>query len=110
MGEFPWLLAAESTTTAARTQGRPLREICDSSGSGVFLKSHGCNDSRVEIVHSTQVVEMHDSGIDAVSFSNVVTKGDPVVVIVAGLVIAAKYCVGTHYDGARGQIRASGVA
>ncbi|HEX4414895.1 MAG TPA: phosphate acyltransferase PlsX [Lacipirellulaceae bacterium] len=31
-----------------------------------LLKSHGCNDSRIEIVHSTQVVEMHDSGIDAV--------------------------------------------
>lgn len=31
-----------------------------------LLKKHGCNDSRIEIVHSTQVVEMHDSGIDAV--------------------------------------------
>jgi glycerol-3-phosphate acyltransferase PlsX len=31
-----------------------------------LLKQHGCNDSRLEIVHSTQVVEMHDSGIDAV--------------------------------------------
>lgn len=30
------------------------------------LKKHGCNDSRLEIVHTTQVVEMHDSGIDAV--------------------------------------------
>jgi len=31
----------------------------------VLLKRHGCNDSRIEIVHTTQVVEMHDSGIDA---------------------------------------------
>ena len=31
-----------------------------------LLKKHGCNDARVEIVHTTQVVEMHDSGIDAV--------------------------------------------
>jgi len=30
------------------------------------LRQHGCNDSRIEIVHATQVVEMHDSGIDAV--------------------------------------------
>jgi glycerol-3-phosphate acyltransferase PlsX len=31
-----------------------------------LLKSHDCNDSRIEIVHSTQVLEMHESGIDAV--------------------------------------------
>ena len=30
------------------------------------LKRLGCNDARIEIVHTTQVVEMHDSGIDAV--------------------------------------------
>ncbi|MEQ1861257.1 MAG: phosphate acyltransferase PlsX [Chthoniobacteraceae bacterium] len=30
------------------------------------LKLLGCNDRRIEIVHTTQVVEMHDSGIDAV--------------------------------------------
>jgi glycerol-3-phosphate acyltransferase PlsX len=30
------------------------------------LKRLGCNDRRIEIVHTTQVVEMHDSGIDAV--------------------------------------------
>ena len=29
-------------------------------------RTHGCNDARIEIVHTTQVVEMHDSGIDAV--------------------------------------------
>jgi glycerol-3-phosphate acyltransferase PlsX len=32
----------------------------------VLLKKHGCNDARVSIIHTTQVVEMHDSGIDAV--------------------------------------------
>ena len=31
-----------------------------------LLKKHGCNDARIEIVHTTQVVEMHDSGIDAI--------------------------------------------
>src|SRR5689334_5619749 len=31
-----------------------------------LLKKHGCNDSRLSITHTTQVVEMHDSGIDAV--------------------------------------------
>ena len=31
-----------------------------------LLKKLGCNDARVEIVHTTQVVEMHDSGIEAV--------------------------------------------
>jgi glycerol-3-phosphate acyltransferase PlsX len=30
------------------------------------LKRVECNDRRIEIVHTTQVVEMHDSGIDAV--------------------------------------------
>jgi glycerol-3-phosphate acyltransferase PlsX len=30
------------------------------------LKRLGCTDSRLQIVHTTQVVEMHDSGIDAV--------------------------------------------
>ena len=30
------------------------------------LKKHGCNDRRIELVHTTQVVEMHDSGLDAV--------------------------------------------
>jgi glycerol-3-phosphate acyltransferase PlsX len=30
-----------------------------------LLKTQGCTDSRLEIIHTTQVVEMHDSGIDA---------------------------------------------
>src|SRR3712207_4824020 len=30
------------------------------------LKRAGCNDRRIEIVHCTQVVEMNDSGLDAV--------------------------------------------
>src|SRR5436305_10849081 len=30
------------------------------------LKKHGCNDARVEIVHSTQVVDMCDKAADAV--------------------------------------------
>ena len=30
------------------------------------LAKHGCNDRRIEIVHTTQVVDMADSGLDAV--------------------------------------------
>ena len=30
------------------------------------LQRTGCTDARIQIVHTTQVVEMHDSGIDAV--------------------------------------------
>ncbi len=30
------------------------------------LRKHGCNDSRIEILHTTQVVGMDDSGLDAV--------------------------------------------
>ena len=30
------------------------------------LRKHGCSDSRIEIVHTTQVVDMADSGLDSV--------------------------------------------
>ena len=30
------------------------------------LKKHGCSDARIEIVHTTQIVDMADSGLDAV--------------------------------------------
>ncbi len=30
------------------------------------LKKHGCNDGRIEIIHTTQIVDMADSGLDAV--------------------------------------------
>ena len=30
------------------------------------LKAHGCTDPRIEIIHTTQIVDMNDSGIDAV--------------------------------------------
>ncbi|MEO6786606.1 MAG: phosphate acyltransferase PlsX [Chthoniobacteraceae bacterium] len=30
------------------------------------LKKHACNDARIEIVHTTQIVDMTDSGLDAV--------------------------------------------
>lgn len=30
------------------------------------LKKNGCNDGRIQIIHTTQVVEMGDSGLDAV--------------------------------------------
>jgi glycerol-3-phosphate acyltransferase PlsX len=57
------------------------------------LKKHGCNDSRVEIVHSTQVVEMTDRAVESVrrkkdsSISRAVElikKGDAAAVVSAG--------------------------
>jgi glycerol-3-phosphate acyltransferase PlsX len=57
------------------------------------LKSHGCRDPRIEIVHSTQVVDMSDSAIDSVrrkkdsSISKaveLVKKGDAEAVVSAG--------------------------
>lgn len=57
------------------------------------LKRIGCNDRRVEIVHSTQVVEMGDSAVDAVrrkkdsSVSravDLVKKGDADAIVSAG--------------------------
>ena len=48
------------------TQISKLLLTGDTTQLEALLKKHGCNDARVEIVHTTQVVEMHDSGIDAV--------------------------------------------
>ena len=57
------------------------------------LKRIACNDRRVEIVHCTQVVEMHESGLEAVrrkkdsSISravDLVKKGDAEAVVSAG--------------------------
>ncbi len=59
----------------------------------VELKQHGCNDSRIEIVHATQVVEMCDGAVDAVrrkkdsSVSravDLVKKGDAAAIVTAG--------------------------
>jgi phosphate acyltransferase len=57
------------------------------------LKQHRCNDSRIEIVHATQVVEMTDGAVDAVrrkkdsSVSravDLVKKGDAAAIVSAG--------------------------
>ena len=57
------------------------------------LKKHGCNDRRIEIFHATQVVEMHDSAVDAVrrkkdsSVSravDLVKKGEAAAIVSAG--------------------------
>jgi glycerol-3-phosphate acyltransferase PlsX len=57
------------------------------------LKKHGCNDARIEIVHSTQVVEMTDGAVDSVrrkkdsSVSravDLVKKGDAEAIVSAG--------------------------
>ncbi|MEP6670910.1 MAG: phosphate acyltransferase PlsX [Chthoniobacter sp.] len=65
----------------------------DSTQLEALLKKERCNDARIEIVHTTQVVEMHDSGIDAVrkkkdsSISravDLVKSGDAEAVVSAG--------------------------
>jgi glycerol-3-phosphate acyltransferase PlsX len=38
----------------------------DASRIEAELKKHGCTDGRLEIVHTTQIVDMADSGLDAV--------------------------------------------
>ena len=57
------------------------------------LKKHGCNDRRIEIMHSTQVVEMTDKAVESVrrkkdsSVSravDLVKKGDAEAVVSAG--------------------------
>jgi phosphate acyltransferase len=57
------------------------------------LKTHGCNDRRIEIVHATQVVEMSDGAVDSVrrkkdsSVSravDLVKKGDADAIVSAG--------------------------
>ena len=57
------------------------------------LKKHGCNDGRIQIIHTTQVVDMTDSGLDAVrrkkdsSISravDLVKKGEAEAVVSAG--------------------------
>ncbi|MDR3405228.1 MAG: phosphate acyltransferase PlsX [Chthoniobacter sp.] len=75
------------------TQISKLLLTGDSAQLEALLKKNGCNDSRIEIVHTTQVVEMHDSGIDAVrkkkdsSISravDLVKSGDAEAVVSAG--------------------------
>ncbi len=57
------------------------------------LKKHDCTDGRIEIVHASQVVEMHDRAVDAVrrkkdsSVSravDLVKKGDAAAIVSAG--------------------------
>src|SRR5205823_3440963 len=57
------------------------------------LKKHDCTDARIEIVHASQVVEMHDRAVEAVrrkkdsSISravDLVKKGDAAAVVSAG--------------------------
>jgi glycerol-3-phosphate acyltransferase PlsX len=65
----------------------------DSAAIEAELKKHGCTDGRLQIVHTTQVVEMGDSGLDAVrrkkdsSISravDLVKKGDAEAVVSPG--------------------------
>ena len=56
LAEFPDIAKLYLTGDKSRLEGELARA--------------GCADPRVEIVHTTQVVEMHDSGIDAVRKKN----------------------------------------
>ncbi len=65
----------------------------DSATIEAELRKHNCNDGRIQIVHTTQVVDMCDSGLDAVrrkkdsSISravDLVKKGDSDAVVSAG--------------------------
>ncbi len=79
LGEFPQITKVYLTGDMSRLEAE--------------LKKKGCNDSRIEIVHSTQIVDMTDSGLDAVrrkkdsSISRaveLVKKGDADAVVSAG--------------------------
>lgn len=79
LSEFPEIKKLYLTGDAARLEAE--------------LKRLGCNEGRIEIVHCTQVVEMNDSGLDAVrrkkdsSVSravDLVKKGDAEAIVSAG--------------------------
>jgi glycerol-3-phosphate acyltransferase PlsX len=70
-----------------------LHLVGDSAQIETELEKHGCNDRRIAIVHSTQVVEMHDKPVESVrrkkdsSISravDLVKKGDADAVVSAG--------------------------
>src|SRR5438445_8315862 len=67
--------------------------VGDSAKIETELKKHRCNDSRIDIVHSSQVVEMSDRAVEAVrrkkdsSVSravDLVKKGDAAAIVSAG--------------------------
>ncbi len=62
----PNLLAGAALALAEFPEISKLYLTGDTPRLEAELKRIGCHDGRIEIVHTTQVVEMHDSGLDAV--------------------------------------------
>ena len=67
-GDFGPLNLVAGATMALREYPRieKLFLVGDTPKIETELKKHGCNDGRVEIVHSTQVVEMSDKPVESV--------------------------------------------
>ncbi len=67
-GDFgpPNLVAGAVMALRDYTRIKKLFLVGDTPRIEAELKTHGCNDRRVEIVHSTQVVEMTDGAVDSV--------------------------------------------
>lgn len=67
-GDFgpPNLVAGAVMALRDYTRIEQLYLVGDSANIETELQKHGCNDRRVEIVHSTQVVEMADKPVESV--------------------------------------------
>src|SRR5256885_4758118 len=67
-GDFgpPNLVAGAVMALREYQQINKLFLVGDSARIETELKEHGCNDSRIEITHATQVVDMSDSAWSAV--------------------------------------------
>ncbi len=94
-GDFgpPNLVAGAVMALSAYPRIEKLFLVGDTARIEAELKTHGCSDGRVEIVHSTQVVEMTDGAVDSVrrkkdsSVSravDLVKKGDAEAIVSAG--------------------------
>lgn len=67
-GDFgpPNLVAGAVVALSSYPRIEKLYLVGDTPRIEAELKTHGCNDGRIEIVHSTQVVEMTDGAVDSV--------------------------------------------
>src|SRR3982751_4327098 len=67
-GDFgpPYLVAGAVMALREYSHINQLYLVGDSPQIEAELKKHGCNDRRIEIFHTTQVVEMSDRAVDAV--------------------------------------------
>ena len=67
-GDFgpPNLVAGAVMALREYSHINKLYLVGDSEKIEAELKKHGCTDSRIEIFHSTQVVDMSDRAVEAV--------------------------------------------